>query len=85
MENKKSEDEGDYGGGSEDDVPRAAPKETLKKMQKDAEKRATDGEAYGFETVALENKTEQDWRDKNENNDGAASDSSFHSSDYETN
>ena len=84
MEDKKSEDEGDYGGGSEDDVHRAARKEALKKIQKEAEKRAADGEADGFETVPQENKTEQDENDKDENNDGAESDSSFHSSDYDT-
>ena len=74
MENKKLEDEGDYGGGSEYDVHWAARTETLKKVQKEAKKRATDREEDGFETVTLEKKTEQDWKDKNENNEGAEND-----------
>ena len=60
MENKNSKDEDHYASGSEDDVHRVARKETLKKIQKLAAKRATDGEADGFETVTLNSRTEQD-------------------------
>ncbi len=80
---EKSDEEVDEGAGEGEDIHRAARREARKKMEEVAEKMAADGEADGFETVPVVSQGSQN-RDTGKNDEGAESDSSFHSSDYDT-
>ncbi len=72
--------------GVEDDTHRAARREARERAEKEAARAKEEGEQDGFEVVPAQQKpdSDDDEENGNANDPGDASDSSFHSSDYDT-